>query len=477
MLALLLYMPLFGFLNVQPLRVWDEARIAVNAQEMWQRGDYIVSYYEGHSDMWNTKPPLLVWSQVILTKLIGPGELAIRLPSAIAALLTCLVLLLVSIRYLGNFWFGFMAVMGLITSQGYVTLHGTRTGDYDALLTFFTTAGCFFFFAFTETHKTKYLYWFFITLTLGVMTKGIAGLLFTPALALYVLVQKQLLPLLKNRHFYFGTLIFIMTVLSFYLIREARDPDYLHAMAENELGGRFLNAQGENQTTPWFYFNNFIEMRYSDRYLLVPCGLLLGLLSTDLRTRKLAVFTSLMSLVFFVLISAAKTRMMWYDTPLYPFLAIILAFFVHHCFSLVKSISASHKLTTHHVLPFIFLFLIFIQPYKRIFMDSYRPTEAYSDHGFYDIGYYLKDAVAGRYNLNGKYLVYDGYGAQNIFYLGILKEQGIRTGRIGMHEIRPGQEIIACQDTVKNFIRKKFIYSEKQEKNQVYTYKVIALCK
>jgi len=128
-------------------------------------------------------------------------------------------------------------------------------------------------------------------------------------------------------------------------------------------------------------------------------------------------------------------------------------------------------------LPFLFLFLILIVPYKKIFMDTYRPTEAYSDGGLYDIGYYLKEATENRRDLNGKYMVYEGYAAQNIFYLRILQEKGVKTGRLGFKDIRPGLEIIACQDTVKNFIRKNFIYSEKQKKNSVFTYKVISLCK
>ncbi|MES2679604.1 MAG: glycosyltransferase family 39 protein [Bacteroidota bacterium] len=477
LLALLLYMPVFGFLNVQPLRMWDESRIAVNAHEMYTRGEYIVTYFEGHSDMWNTKPPLLVWCQVILMKLIGPDELAVRLPSAIAAFLTCALLLFVCTRYLKNFWFGFTAVMVLITCQGYVTMHGTRTGDYDALMTFFTTSGCLFFFAFSETLKTKYLYWFFVALTLGALTKGVAGLLFTPALAIFCMLQKQLLIILKNKHFYFGLLSFLVIVIGFYLVRDARDPGYIHAIRENELGGRFLQAQGENKSSFWFYYNNFIDFRLADRYLLVPCGLLLGLLSKDRAIRRLTSFCFLMCLVFFVLISSAQTRMIWYETPMYPFLAIIITVCIHYVFQLFKDLDAVNSRTTVSVLPFLFLFLILIVPYKKIFMDAYRPTESFYDHGLYDIGYYLKEATEKRRDVNGKYLVYQGYAAQNIFYLRVLQERGVKTGRLGLNDIRPGLEFIACQDTVKNYIRENFIYSEKQEKNDVFTYKVISLCK
>src|SRR5690606_9717613 len=100
--------------------IWDEARLAINAYEMSQNGNLIVTYFDGAPDMWNTKPPLLIWIQALFIKMFGFNELAIRLPSAIAALFTCVVILIFSEKYLKNFWFGFIAVVVLVTSQGYI---------------------------------------------------------------------------------------------------------------------------------------------------------------------------------------------------------------------------------------------------------------------------------------------------------------------------------------------------------------------
>src|SRR5688572_13968954 len=102
-LALLIYVPVFGYLDIQPLRTWDESRIAINALEMLENGDWIATYYSGVPDNWNTKPPLLIWLQVILMKTIGVNEVAIRLPSAFAAFFTCLALLAFCIKYLKSF--------------------------------------------------------------------------------------------------------------------------------------------------------------------------------------------------------------------------------------------------------------------------------------------------------------------------------------------------------------------------------------
>ena len=47
----IIIVPLFGFLNTQPVRVWDEARNAVNAYEMYKNGFSLIPTYDGNPDM------------------------------------------------------------------------------------------------------------------------------------------------------------------------------------------------------------------------------------------------------------------------------------------------------------------------------------------------------------------------------------------------------------------------------------------
>ena len=94
--------PIFVHLNHQPIRIWDEARLAMNAYEMNRDGNLLVTHFEGKPDLWNTKPPLMIWLQVLCIKILGFTELAVRLPSAIAALFTCLVMALFSKRYFND---------------------------------------------------------------------------------------------------------------------------------------------------------------------------------------------------------------------------------------------------------------------------------------------------------------------------------------------------------------------------------------
>ena len=89
--------------------------------------------------MWNTKPPLMIWLQVFFLKTIGFNELAIRLPSALAALFTCLLILVFFRKQKDGFIIAFFASLMLVTSLGYIKFHTARAGDFDSLLTLFTT--------------------------------------------------------------------------------------------------------------------------------------------------------------------------------------------------------------------------------------------------------------------------------------------------------------------------------------------------
>lgn len=137
LIIVLVSIPLFAQLGKLPIRDFDEARNSINALEMYSDGDWVVTHFEGQPDMWNTKPPLLIWLQTIFFKLIGPGELALRLPSAIAALMTCVILLHFASKHLKNNLLGILTVIVLVTTHGYIGMHSARTGDSDTLLTFF----------------------------------------------------------------------------------------------------------------------------------------------------------------------------------------------------------------------------------------------------------------------------------------------------------------------------------------------------
>lgn len=457
---LLLMFPLFGHLDTLVIRVWDEARLAMNAVEMLNDGDLIVTHYDGQPDMWNTKPPLLIWIQVIFMKLMGVNELAVRLPSAIAALATCFGLIYFFKRYLKSPWIGYISAFVLVTTQGFVDIHSSRTGDYDTLLTLFTTTGGLFFFAYLTTKRVKQLYIFFFLMALSVLTKSITGLVFIPAFLAYALLQKELLPLLKNKHTYLGLGGFLVLVLGYYFLREVYNPGYIAAVQENELGGRYLTVIENHSSSFWYYYDNLIVKRMSVWYLLIPCGLLLGLYSKNERIKKITLFSVLMILSFFLVISTAQTKLEWYDVPMLPFLAIVVSVAIYVAFDYLKNATYFNDQFRVNVVPFLFLFLVGIHPYQTVLDTTYFPKETKEDKVIYELSYYLKNAVknGGNY-LDHQVLLYDGYNAHLQFYIKQLNDKNVHFSLKDWKEIQPSETVITNQKAIIQFIKTHFEYT------------------
>ena len=94
-LAILIALSSFLFffeLGRPNLLLWDESRLAVNALEMAQSGNYLVTTYDGAPDTWNSKPPLAIWLMSLSVSLLGASEVSVRLPAALRGFFTMLLL-------------------------------------------------------------------------------------------------------------------------------------------------------------------------------------------------------------------------------------------------------------------------------------------------------------------------------------------------------------------------------------------------
>ena len=466
--------PLFMNLNVVPIHLWDEARVANNAYEMFQNRDWLVPHYDGAPDMWNTKPPLLLWLQVAGMALIGVNEWSVRLPSALAGLMTCAVLLTFAVRYPRSPSFGLIAALVLVTSWGYVDIHATRTGDYDALLTLFTTISGLLFFAYCETDKPKYLYGFFFAAALAVLTKSISGLLFLPALFLYALSRRKIGSMLRLPHLYVAALGFLTFVAGYYLLRESQNPGYLAAVQANELFGRYLDTIENHDASFLFYAKMLIKSDYTYWLLFVPIGIVAGLVSHEQRIQRVTVFSSLMVICYFLVISSARTKLPWYSVPAYPFMALIVAVAITRLLEWVKQRPPAFwpRVLARH--PAAALVLLFAIPYGLILHKTLVPEPRLYGHeeSFYQISDRLQAAVAGQYDLDGQQLVYDGYNAHHRFYLRLLRDQGTVVHSRDLQAPELTGTLFASQPEVKAHIEQRFDVEILDDHGDLRTYLV-----
>lgn len=359
-----------------PIYLWDEGRNSLNALEMYFNNNFLVMHYDGEPDMWNTKPPLLIWLQTISMYIFGINELSIRIPSIIAAYITCIYLYFFSENFLKNKWIGILSAIILITTNGYIEIHGVKTGDFDALLTMFLTIASLSIFKYCCTNKISSLYTFFIALTLATLTKSIAGLLFTPAYFLLLLFNKKLIPTISTKHFYFGSLIFIASIAGYYGLREIYNPGYINAVFENELGGR-LNSTVDGLETKnnLYYLENFFNEYNRFKYwiYLLPFALIINLFNPNKTLVKLSLYSFLLVFIHYLIITKASSKYYWYDTPWFPFLALIISIGISTSYKLLEK----YKSLRLNFIPIALATLVAIIAYKDIYIKNTSPYNEY----------------------------------------------------------------------------------------------------
>lgn len=477
LLLLLMYFPLFGHLGNLTIRIWDEARVTVNAYEMYRNGDWLVTKFMGNPDLWNTKPPLLVWVQSLFLHITDHLEIAMRLPSALAGAATIILIYFVVRKVSGSYLAGFIAAIILLSSRGFVDVHGTRTGDYDSLLVFFTTLSCYMIWQYTENQKPKHLYFFFISVTLAVLTKSISGLLLLPAIGLYVIYRKNVRIMLLSKHFYFGMGIFLLFILGYYLLRENAAPGYLKAVGENELWGRYMQSLEYHNEPFDFYYDQIRLHRYKAYYIFIPFAAFTGIfLMKNKQIKGLSILSTIIIISYFLIISIAKTKLFWYDLPLYPFFAILIAFFA--LFLLQKSQEFSHKLKFgKYLYPAMLLCIALFLADKTYLITKrwYKPQDQHYEWNDYRLSHYLRDAVKGKHDLNNTFVLYEGYNTMLRPYIYQLQDQGIEIEIKDWKRISQGEKVLCYQPQILDFINQKFEVDTLNQKEEIVTLKLIRI--
>jgi 4-amino-4-deoxy-L-arabinose transferase-like glycosyltransferase len=322
----LIYLMLILKVGSHPILMWDESRLAINAAEMDQNGNWLVTHFGGEPDMWNTKPPFVIWLEVLSLRLFGYSEVAFRLPTVVASVTTAGLVYTFVYHQLKSVWGGIFSVVILITAFGYNDHHAARTGDYDAILTLWMTVAGFSFFRYMEEKELTAFAWTVAALILAVLTKGIAGLFWLPAFLLYAIFRRRLWWLLRRPEMYVGAITAILVVLSYYLAREYYNPGYLKAVSENELGGRLLTTL-EQHLQPWdWYILNMYEKKFVPWVLVIPFSFVfVWRYSSSSEQRNFTIFAGLVIVSHLIIISSSATKLYWYDIPIYPLASIIVA--------------------------------------------------------------------------------------------------------------------------------------------------------
>lgn len=466
-LCMVVYFPLFMRMDTLTFRPWDEAILGVNAMEMADNHNPIVTYFYGKPDMSNCKPPLAIWLMAASSKVFGFSEFSLRLPSAIAALLLCLFLFYTLGKYARSYVFSFVVVAVLVSCHGYIRNHVTRTAEYDSLLVLFSCVFSIQLFLAVEAESKKqqgrHLFLFFAFLTLAVLTKGIACMMLAPGLFLYVLLRKKLWAFLKNRNTYYGLAVFLVFGIGYYFLRETMNPGYLLAVWQNELGGRF-GAANEGHSGPfWFYMNEIVEWQLEYYKFLLPAGLLLGLFYAGERIKKLVGFSACVALFFLLVISGAQTKLPHYDAPMFPFLAVIIAALLYQIYILLKERVALISAKPAAFIAAFLLLSLMANPYYSVVKKVYDAKGDSWEEGFSRNCELFRVLMRGEVKLRQYNLAFDmgpleAFGYANVLtcYSRMMKEHGKPMRIKAPNAFTAGEETLVLDSWMKHLMEQQY---------------------
>ena len=324
------YLLIFHNLGKAQIRIWDEATYANNAIDMYENpGNPLVIKHQGEPDLYNVKPPLVIWLQALSMKIWGINEFAVRLPSALFGLLTVLLLYGFAYQVLESRLLGFFSGMILLSSSGFIRNHVVRTGDLDAALVFFLLLQLTAFWTLLlkdSTHKRP----IYMLLCLGIlgafMSKGIAAFFFSPAMLIMAGLPFTY-KVLKDVELYGWIFVCLLICGGYYGLRELSVPGYWPILRDSEFIRINTEVMSWHLQAADYYWQELRNKHFSHLIwglLLIP----LAFFTTPFRSKSFyfLLYACIALLAYFFLISYPPVKLSWYDAPLLPVLSLTLAF-------------------------------------------------------------------------------------------------------------------------------------------------------
>jgi 4-amino-4-deoxy-L-arabinose transferase-like glycosyltransferase len=242
---------LLFLVNLGGPSLWDvdEGRNAGCAYEMLESGNYLVPTF--NAELRVDKPPLLYWLQTVAFRWLGLGELAARLPSALAALLTVLL-----VYELGRALFDRATALlaGLIFASTPMVCGSARFANPDALLNLFTVLSLLM--CWRGYARLGRLLFLPLGLATGVavLAKGPVGVVMPAAVMLAFLAWAGKLRLFLMRRLVLGIVAFLVVTLPWYVfVGVETKGEFLRGFFLDHNLNRFRDAMENHSGGPFYY--------------------------------------------------------------------------------------------------------------------------------------------------------------------------------------------------------------------------------
>ncbi|HEX9163186.1 MAG TPA: glycosyltransferase family 39 protein [Thermoanaerobaculia bacterium] len=299
-----------ALLGTTPLLDPDEGRNAEVGREMAETNDYVLPHLDGLPYL--DKPIVYFASEAAAMEVLGPTELAARLPAYLFTLATAVVI----------FWFGrrlwgvddaCVAVIAYLSMP--LTIAFARTVIFDSALTFFIVVAIVAFYFAIETNERKWAPLAWLAMGFGVLTKGPVAL----ALPLLVAIPYAIWRRGGRRVWSIAGLVLFVAVIAPWVLAVQRTiPDFLRYVMVTETAQRLTTGALKRTGPPWYFIPYLIggALPWSIALLNKP--------RTEDRGPR-TVFLWCWLLIPFVFFSLSQSKRPQYILPVMPAIALLVA--------------------------------------------------------------------------------------------------------------------------------------------------------
>lgn len=311
-----------------PLFEPDEGRYAEIPREMLASGDFLTPRLNGV--LYFEKPPLYYWSVAASLAILGPTEMAVRLPGKLSAA----AMVLLAVAFARRRWgtrTGLLAGLILATSILLVAL--ARIALIDPMLSLALAAATFAFASFAEgeaagdgPRSRRALYAFHAACAAAILLKGLVGVVLPGgAIVLWTLVTGRWRTLL--RVFSPGPLLLFLAIAApWHIAMALRHPDFLQFYFVHEHFQRFATME-HRRTGPAAYFIPVVVAGF------LPWTAFFGRFRESWpgftrgawKARSTEAFLWIWAVLVFAFFSASKSKLIPYVLPIWPALSVLLA--------------------------------------------------------------------------------------------------------------------------------------------------------